>query len=104
MKLYFHPAAEQELLDLPKDKQKEVDARVEKLKETGTNYSNFGRLADEETGVDCYRSKIKTEEPVEVNQRMIISIFQNQFVAYGISHHDKVYSKKYLKEIKYRKY
>lgn len=104
MKLYFHPKADRELLELSREKQKVVDTRVENLKEKGISYNHFGRFTDEEQDIDCYRLKIKTDKPVEANQRMIISAYQSQFVAYGIEHRDRVYSKEYLEEIKDRMY
>ena len=104
MKLYFHPEADRELLKLSREKQKVVDTRVENFKDKGTSYNHVGRFTDEKQGIDCYRLKIKTDEPVEVNQRMIISVYQSQFVAYGIEHRERVYSKEYLEEIKDRMY
>ncbi|MFB6100450.1 MAG: hypothetical protein ABEK16_04205 [Candidatus Nanohalobium sp.] len=104
MKLYFHPDADRELLELSEEKQKVVYARVENLKEKGTSYKHFGRFTDGEQEIDCYRLKIKTDKPVEVNQRVIISVYQGQFVAYGIEHRDNVYSEDYLEEIKDRMY
>lgn len=104
MKFYFHPEADRELLELDKRKQKIVRNVVEEFKHEGMDSEKFGRLTDNENNLDCFRLKIKQKEPVDINQRIIVSVVSGQFVAYGLEHRDDVYSEKYLKKIKDRMY
>lgn len=78
MKFYFHPEADRELLELDKEKQKIVRETVEEFKSKGMDFKNFGRLSDGEAGIDCFRLKVKQEEPLKINQRVIISVLGQQ--------------------------
>jgi mRNA-degrading endonuclease RelE of RelBE toxin-antitoxin system len=104
VKLYFHPEAEKELLQMDKPQQNLIRSKVEKFKEEGMNCDCFGRLTSENPALNCYRLKIKQEESPEINYRLIIDVYEGQFVAFGLNHREEVYSEDYLKEISSRKY
>ena len=104
MKFYFHPMADKELLELSRDKQKFVKDVVREFKEEGMNYKRFGKFTDKNADIDCFRLKLKEKESIEINQRVIISIIDQKFVAYGIEHRENVYSEDYLEKVKDRMY
>lgn len=100
--LFLHPEAEKELLKLEKEKQKIIIEEVKKFNEEGTGYENFGLLTCEDE--ELYRLKIMRGKPVEINQRIIVDIFHNQFVAYAVKHRDKAYKKDVIEKVHERKY
>lgn len=104
MKLHFHPETEAEIEELNLEKQQVIKKQVKEFEDQGTKYKHFSRLTIKNHDSSLFRLKIKEDRPVEINQRILIDLFESQYVAYGIEHRNRVYSEEYLEEIKDRMY
>jgi mRNA-degrading endonuclease RelE of RelBE toxin-antitoxin system len=104
VKLYFHPEADREFSQLDEARQRAVNRKVAEFRKEGLSHSLLGRLKNEEVGLDCYRLKVMENKAVEVNLRIVIDVYEGQFVAFGVKNRDEVYTEEYIKEIRERKY
>lgn len=103
-KVFWHPEAQKEVLELSEEKQKLIDERVSEFKEKGMEYKHFGRVSREEHSFNKYKIKLKEENPVEINQRVILDVYHDQWIIYGVQHRDNAYKKPFIKLVKEREY
>ena len=102
--LYWHPEAEKEALELSEEKQEMIDRAAEKFQEEGKEYKYFGRVTKKEYDFDKFKLKVKQNNPLKVNQRMILQECHGKWVVLGVEHRQDSYRKHYIDLIHQREY
>lgn len=102
--LVWHYKAREDLESLDTAKQEIVIQRVNEFEKQEMSYKYFGRVTVPEHGFDKYKIKYKEEEPVEINQRLILCRYQGYWWVLGIAGRDDVYKKDFIEVLKNRDY
>ena len=102
--VYWHPEARKDLEELSEDKKDLVKKRVGEFGEEGTSYRNFGRVTVEDHGFDMFKIKVKENETIKINQRVIIDRYHGSWVIWGVSHREDVYETEFIEKVMERQY
>jgi hypothetical protein len=102
--IYWHPEAEDDIAKLNREKRELVMQKVKEFSEKGAKYRHFGRVTANKHDFDMYRIKIKEEEPLEINQRVIIDRYHESWIIWGVKHRKDVYDSEFIEQIMEREY
>ena len=81
-----------------------IKQRVKEFSEQGNNYNYFGRVTVDDSDFDMYKIKFKEDEPLQINQRVIIDRYHGSWVIWGVKHREEVYNSEFIEQVMERKY